>query len=84
MMVEEKSVVAPCVGQGGRVENMGASTLKWTGLDPCLVFIENDSKLYTKYFEFCGEKNHRHVNNIFTYKAKKFMMTKNSKKVYIF
>ena len=34
---------------------MGASTVKWTTLDPCLVFSESDSKLYTS-FEFCEEK----------------------------
>ena len=38
---------------------LGASTIKWTTLDPCLVFSESDSKLYTN-FEFCEEKNHRH------------------------
>ena len=35
----------------------GASILKWIALDPCLVFSESDSKLYTK-FEFCEEKNY--------------------------
>ena len=38
----------------------GASTGKWTAPDPCHVFSESDSKLYTK-FEFCDEKNHRHL-----------------------
>ena len=34
---------------------MGASTVKWTCPDPCLVLSESDSKLYTN-FEFCEEK----------------------------
>ena len=33
----------------------GASTVKWTTLDPCLVFNERDTKLYTN-FEFCEKK----------------------------
>ena len=72
MIFEEISAVAPYVGQGGRV---GASTLKWTCPNPCLVSTENDSKVYTN-FDFFGEKNHRNFYNIFTYKAKKLMMTK--------
>jgi hypothetical protein len=54
---------------------LGASTIKCTTLDPCLVFKESDSKLYT-YFEFCEEKNHEHLDNMLIYKAKKIMMTK--------
>jgi hypothetical protein len=38
---------------------MGVSTVKWTILDPCLVFIESESKLYTN-FEICEEKDHEH------------------------
>ena len=34
--------------------------VKWTTLDPFLVFSESDSKLYTN-FEFCEEKSHRHI-----------------------
>jgi hypothetical protein len=34
---------------------MGASTVKWTTPDPCLMFSESDSKLNTN-FEFCEEK----------------------------
>ena len=41
--------------------------VQWTNLDPCLVFNESDSKLYTK-FEFCEEKNHRQIKNILIYK----------------
>ena len=33
----------------------GASTTKWTTLDPCLVLIESKSILCTN-FEFCEEK----------------------------
>ena len=43
------------------------------------MFNESDSKLYTN-FEFCEEKNHRHVLNILNKKANLIMMTKNSKK----
>ena len=50
----------------------------------CLVFNENDSKLYTN-FEFCEEKNDRHLKYILIYKAKQIVMTKEiSRKVYIF
>ena len=58
--------------------------VQWTNLDPCLVFNESDSKLYTK-FEFCEEKNHRQIKNILIYKAKQILMTKEiPRKVYIF
>lgn len=39
---------------------MGASTIKWTTLNPWLEFNESDSKLYIN-FEFCEEKNQRHL-----------------------
>ena len=42
---------------------MGASTVKWTTLDPCTGLSESDSKLYTN-FEFCEEKI---INNLKTY-----------------
>ena len=51
----------------------------WIALDPCLELSESDSKLYTD-LEFCEEKNHRHFKTIMIYKAKQFMMGKNSKK----
>ena len=38
----------------------GASMVKWTARNPCLVLSESDSKLYTS-FKFCEEKNHRHL-----------------------
>ena len=34
---------------------LGASMVKWTTLDPCLVFSDSDSKASTN-FEFCEEK----------------------------
>ena len=37
------------------VPQPGASTVKWTNLDPCLMLSESDSKLYTN-FEFGEEK----------------------------
>jgi hypothetical protein len=36
---------------------------KWIALDPCLMFTESNSKLYTN-FESCEEENHRHIQNI--------------------
>jgi hypothetical protein len=38
---------------------LGASTVKWTTLDPYLVLNESDLELCTN-FEYCEEKNHRH------------------------
>ena len=49
--------------------------VKWTAPDPCLVLSESGSILCTN-FEFCEEKNHRHLKNILIYKAKQFIMTK--------
>ena len=65
--------------------NMGANTIKWTSLDPCLVLSESDSISFTN-FEICEEKNHTHMKDILIYKAKQFIMTKtNSNRiVYIF
>ena len=53
---------------------MGASMVKWTTPNPCLVLSESDLKLYTN-LELCEEINHRHIKRI--YKAKQYMMTKN-------
>ena len=39
---------------------LGASMVRWTTPDPCLVLSDRDWKLYTN-FEFCEEKNHIHV-----------------------
>ena len=44
---------------------VGASMLKWTFHDACLVLSESDSKLCTN-FKFCEEENHK----ILIYKAK--------------
>ena len=63
---------------------LGASTLKWTYPDPCLVLSESDLKLYTN-LEFSEEINSSYFMNILTYKAKKPMITiKIPRKVYIF
>ena len=63
---------------------LGASMVKWTAPDPCLVLSESDSILCLN-FEFCEEKTHRHSKNILIYKAKQFMMTKRiPRKVYLF
>ena len=37
--------------------------VKWTTPNPCLIFSENDSKLYTN-FEFCEGEKHKHLKNI--------------------
>ena len=56
---------------------MGASTVKWTTLDPCSGLSESDPKLYTN-FEFYEIEIHKHLENIWNYKAKQFMFTKNN------
>ena len=53
--------------------NMGASTVEWTTHDPCMVLSESESILCI-IFEFCEEKNHKHLRNILIYKVKKFIM----------
>jgi len=42
---------------------MGASTVKWTTLDPCLGLSESDPKLSTN-FEFYEIEIHKHLENI--------------------
>ena len=42
---------------------MGASTVKWTILDPCSCLSESYPKLYTN-FEFYEIKIHKHLENI--------------------
>jgi hypothetical protein len=51
----------------------GASTVKWTALDPCSSLSESDPKLYTN-FEYYEIKIH--LENIWIYKANQFMFTK--------
>ena len=41
----------------------GASTVKWTALDPCSGLSESDAKLYNN-FEFYEIKIHKHLENI--------------------
>ena len=53
----------------------GASTVKWTTLDPCSGLCESDPKLYTN-FEFHEIEIHKNLVNILIYKAKQFMFTK--------
>ena len=55
----------------------GASTVKWTTNDPCSGSSESDPKLYTN-FEFYEIEIHKHLENIWIYKAKQFMFTKNN------
>ena len=54
---------------------VGASTVKWIALDPCLDLSEVDPKLYTN-FEFYEIETHKHLENIYIYKAKQFLFTK--------
>jgi hypothetical protein len=54
---------------------MGASTGKWTALDPCSSLSESDPRLYTN-FEFYETEFHKHLESIWIYKAKRFMFTK--------
>ena len=42
---------------------LGASTVKWTTLDPCLGLSESDPKLYTN-FEFHEREIHKLLENI--------------------
>jgi hypothetical protein len=56
---------------------LGASTVKWTALDPCSGLSESDPKQYTN-FKFYEIKIHKHLENIWIYKAKQFMFTKNN------
>ena len=52
----------------------------------CIGLSESDSKLYAN-FEFCEEKNHKHLEkkNTLIYKAKQFMLKKGKfMKFYIF
>ena len=52
-----------------------ASMVKWTALDPCSCLCESDPKLYTN-FEFYEIEIHKHLENIWIYKAKQFLFTK--------
>ena len=48
---------------GDHLEELGASTVKWTPLDPCLDLSESDPKLYTN-FEFYAIEIHKHLENM--------------------
>ena len=58
-------------------ESRGASTVKWTDLHLCSSLSESHLKLYTN-FEFYEIKIHKHLDNIWIYKTKRFMFTKNN------
>jgi hypothetical protein len=51
----------------------GASTVKWSCLDPCSSLSESDPKLCTKFYKI---KYLKHLESIRIYKAKRFMFTK--------
>jgi len=55
---------------------LGASTVKWTALDPCSSLSESDPKLYTN-FDLYEIEIHKHLESIWIYIAKRFMFTKN-------
>ena len=60
------------------VQYEGASTIKWTTPYPCLVLTESDLILCPN-FKLFWRKIHRHFKYILLiYKAKQFMMTKES------
>ena len=62
---------------------MGASTKKWTTLDPCLGLNESNPDLCTT-FEFYEIEIHKHLENICIYKANQFMLTKKNQTTYIY
>jgi hypothetical protein len=57
----------------------GASTVKWTVYDPCLVFNESESKLYTN-FDSCEEKFINILKHIDLQSQSNLWWLKNSKK----
>ena len=63
---------------------MGASTVKWTTLDPCSCLSVSDPKLYTN-FEIYEIEIHKHLENMWIHKAKQSMFIKTiSNKIYVF
>ena len=62
---------------------VGANTVKWTTIDPCIDLSGNYSKLDTS-FEIYGKKNHKHLEYILIYKANlywNFFLVKNVHKL---
>ena len=55
--------------------DLGASTVKWTTLDPCSGLSEGDPNLYTN-FEFHEIEIHKHLGNIWIYKVKQLCSQK--------
>ena len=53
--------------------------VKWTSLYLCSGLSESDPKLYTN-FGINKIETHRHLENIWMYKAKQFMFQKNNSK----
>ena len=56
------------------LDDLGANTVKWITLDPCLGLSESDPKLYTN-FKFHEIEIHKHLENIWIYKAEQIMFT---------
>jgi hypothetical protein len=50
-----------CTSSNEELE-VGASTVKWTALDPCSGLSESDPKLYTN-FEFYEIEIHKHLES---------------------
>ena len=56
--------------------------VKWTTLDPCSGLSESDPNLYTN-FEFYKIEIHKHLENIWIYKAKQILFTEYNFKQHI-
>jgi hypothetical protein len=67
----------PFCGISYFITHVGASTVKWTTLDPCSGLSESDPKIYIN-FEFYELEIHKHLESMWIYKAKRFMFTKNN------
>jgi hypothetical protein len=61
--IDSLQTLNTCIPVSGRFRHWGASTVKWTALDPCLGLSESDPKQYTN-FEFYEIKIHKHLENI--------------------
>ena len=57
----------------------GTSTVKYTIALSYIDLIESNLKIYTN-FEFYKVKNHKHMKNMLSYKAKQFMLIRKLKK----
>ena len=63
VILECPTNIQPDAGNFKEMICMGASTVKWTALDPCSGLGESDPKLCTN-FEFYEIETHKHLENI--------------------